>query len=262
MRVSILGYSGFLGSNLANHLKKKKIELVKIDLRNFFSLENYYKNKILKSILRSDVIVNCASSLEPKKKSDFFLNEFFPELIVKKNLEYKKRVIHISSINVLIKERKDMYSISKKIGEDKIKNYKNITIIRLPLIFKKNSKNEYIPAGNLKKIFNYLDFANLPFYPMIYPGHKYKPMNISDILIFLEKIIFSKKINKIYNLQGKKEYCLWDIFNDIAMQKKKNPSRIRINFNKKYIPNFIKDFLKKKNNSLQQLFSINHVIKK
>jgi len=261
MRVSILGYSGFLGSNLVNHLKKKNIKIVKIDLRKFFFLKNDYRDKVLESIFKSNVIVNCASSLEPKNESDFFLNEFLPELIVKKNSKYQKKIIHISTINVLTKERKDLYSISKKIGENKIKNNQHVTIVRLPLIYKKNNKNEYIPSGNLKKLFKYLDFVNLPLYPMIYPGHKYKPINIVDLLIFLERIIFSKKINRVYNLQGKKEQCLWDIFYDISKQKKKTPFKIRINFNKKYMPNFIKTFLKKKNNFLQQLFSIDHKIK-
>ena len=47
MKVSILGYSGFLGSNLANHLKKKNIEIVKTDLRKFFFLKNYFIDKII-----------------------------------------------------------------------------------------------------------------------------------------------------------------------------------------------------------------------
>ena len=124
MKVCVLGYSGFLGSNLVNHLKKKKIKLVKVNLREFFFLTNDYRDKILDFILSSDVIINCASSLKPKNKSDFFLNESFPELIVKKNLEYNRRIIHISTINVLIKDRQDLYSISKKIGEKKIINKK------------------------------------------------------------------------------------------------------------------------------------------
>lgn len=258
MRVCVLGYSGFLGSNLVNYLKKKKIKIVKVDLRSFFFLGNDYRDKILKFILRSDVVINCASSLDPINESDFFLNESFPEFLVKKNLKYNKRIIHISSVNTLIKDRQDLYSISKKIGENKIKNMRGATIMRLPLIFKKNNKNEYMPNGNLIKLFKYLDLIYLPLYPMIFPGHKYSPLNIKNFLYFLEKKIFSKKINRIYNLQGKKTQNLWNIFYDIAKKKKKIPFKIRINFNKKYVPNFIKNFLKKKNNFLQQLFSINH----
>jgi dTDP-4-dehydrorhamnose reductase len=257
MRVCVLGYSGFLGLNLVNHLKKKNIKTVKVNLRKFYFLGNDHRDKILKFILSFDVIINCASSLQPKNESDFFLNESFPELIAKKNLEYNKRIIHISTINVLIKERLDIYSISKKIGENKIKNKKNITIIRLPLIFKKINK-QYVPQGNLIKLFKYLDLIYFPFYPMIFPGHKYSPLNISNLLDFLEKKIFSKKINRIYNLQGREKKTLWDIFYDIAKRKKKIVFKIRINLNKKSVPIFIKNFLKKRNNFLQQLFSINH----
>jgi dTDP-4-dehydrorhamnose reductase len=258
MKVCVLGYSGFLGSNLVNHLKKKKIKLVKVNLREFFFLTNDYRDKILDFILSSDVIINCASSLKPKNKSDFFLNESFPELIVKKNLEYNRRIIHISTINVLIKDRQDLYSISKKTGEKKIINKKNTTIIRVPLLFQKNNKQEYIPKGNLKEIFNYLDLIYFPVYPMLYPGHKYNPLNVTILSNFLEKKIFSKKINKIYNLQGTKIQNIWDIFNDIAKQKKRIVFKVKINLNKKYVPTFVKKILKKQNNFLQQLFSINH----
>ena len=258
MRVSVLGYSGFLGSNLASYLEKKKVKVAKVDLRRFFFLTNNYKDKILKFILRSDVVINCASALKPKNKSDYFLNESFPELIVNKNLDYNKRIIHISTINVLIKDRQDLYSISKKIGEKKIINKKNTTIIRIPLLFKKNNKHEYIPEGNLKKLFNYLDLNYFPVYPMLYPGHKYNPLNIKDLLYFLEKKIFSKKVNKTYNLQGNEMLNTYDIFYNIAKQKKKAVFKIKINLNKKYVPKFVKNFLKKRNNFLQQLFSINH----
>ena len=33
---------------------------------------------------------------------------------------------------------------------------------------------------------------------------------------------------------------------------------LKINLNKKYVPTFVKNFLKKRNNFFQQLFSINH----
>jgi dTDP-4-dehydrorhamnose reductase len=258
MRVCVLGYSGFLGSNLVNYLKKKKTKVVKVDLRRFFFLGNDYRDKILKFILRSDVVINCASSLAPINESDYFLNKSFPELLVKMNLKYNKRIIHISTVNTLVKERQDSYSISKKIGESKIKNKKGVTIVRVPLIFKKNNKNEYMPNGNLIKLFKYLDLIYLPLYPMVFPGHKYSPLNIINLLYFLEKKIFSKKINRTYNLQGKKTQNLWEIFYAISKQKKKIPFKIPINFNKRYAPNFVKNFLKKRNNFLQQLFSINH----
>ena len=123
MRVCILGYSGFLGSNLVNYFKKKKIKIVKVDLRSFFFLRNDYRDKILKFILRSDVVINCASSLDPITESDFFLNESFPELLVKKNLKYNKRIIHISTVNTLVKERQEM---QKKLIINTLLSLKNI----------------------------------------------------------------------------------------------------------------------------------------
>ena len=70
-----------------------------------------------------DIVINCAANLKAKKMI-FFLNEKFPN-ILSNHLQTKNRnskLIHLSTINVLIKERKDIYTISKKKGEENLIN--------------------------------------------------------------------------------------------------------------------------------------------
>jgi dTDP-4-dehydrorhamnose reductase len=254
MKISIIGFSGFLGSELIKYLKKdKKIKLVKINSRDFsYSKINYF---LLKKIFQSEVIINCAASLNPKNKNDIFINKHFPALLCSYNKFFRKRIIHISTVNVLIKDRMDLYSLSKRYGEDKILNNKNITILRLPFLFKK-IHGFYLPLGNIKFFFQYLNINFLPFYPMIYPGHIYKPIEINNVLIFIKKIIFTKKIKKIYNIQGSKKKSLFDIFNEVALQLNKKTIKLNLILLNNYLPLFIKNFFKRKNSFLQQLVII------
>ena len=254
MKISIIGYSGFLGSELIKYLgSDKRIQIFKVNSRILSSTRTDYS--LIKKIFQSDLVINCAASLSPKNKSDIFINSHFPELLCSYNKIFKKRIIHISTINVLIKDRMDLYSISKKNGEKKILNKENVTILRLPLLFKKE-EGHYLPLGNIKFFFKYLNMNFLPFYPMIYPGHFYKPIEIIKVLIFIKNIIFLKKNKKIYNLQGSDIKSLFDIFNEVALQQDKKAIKINlISFNN-YLPFFIKKFLKKKNGFLQQLVII------
>ena len=253
MKISIIGFSGFLGSELVEYFKKdKKIQLVKINSREFSSRNiNYF---LLKKIFQSDIIINCAASLYPKNKNDIFINKHFPALLCSYNKFFQKRIIHVSTINVLIRDRIDLYSLSKKEGEYKIIKNKNITILRLPFLFKKKNGN-YLPLGNVKFFFKYLNIKFFPYYPMIYPGHIYKPIEITKVLIFIKNIIVKKKFKKIYNIQGSYKQNLYDIFNEVALQLNKKTIKINLRFLNNFLPVFIKNFFKK-NNFFQQLIAV------
>ena len=114
MDVIISGYSGFVGSHLLKVLKKKN-SVLKLNLRKFKNLE---KKKIIdflnKNFKKNTILINCASSLNPKTKQDFFLNSKLPEIFFDFTKKNNLKFIHISTINTLIKERQDDYTISKK----------------------------------------------------------------------------------------------------------------------------------------------------
>ncbi len=254
MLITILGSSGFIGSNF-NKILKKKYKIIKLDLRKFDYLLNEKKliEFLFYNLNKSDYVINCCASLKPKTKADFYINSKLPKIIQKTFNKMKKKpyLIHISTLNVLIKDRTDKYSISKKVGEISL-NKKNTTIIRLPLI----TSNKEI-SGNLKIFQKYLDLNLLPIYPMIYPGHIYRPVDINDLSSFLVNLLKIKNKNYEYNLIGKKQMSLWDIYLKIAKSKKKRVIKLNTNF----LSFLMNDKLKKKsfirnNDFLSQLFSI------
>jgi len=106
MKISIIGYSGFIGTylikNFSQNIKINKINLRKYNIRNL-------NKKIIKKIYSSNIIINCAASLNPISDNDFFLNENFLKYLLELNKKYNKKIIHLSSINILIKNRLDIY---------------------------------------------------------------------------------------------------------------------------------------------------------
>jgi len=157
----------------------------------------------------------------------------------------------------LINERRDPYTISKKIAEKKLENEK-VVILRLPLLYYEID-NVLQPDGNLKEIFNYLSLRFPYIYPMIYPGHIYEPLEINKLIIFIENLILERERSEnIYNIVGNEKKKLWDIFYQIAKHKNKKVLKINVGKIEKLIPNFLKLHINKRQNFFQQLISIDH----
>ncbi len=254
MKISLIGYTGFIGNFLSDNLSSK-YEIINLSLRNE-NLKDLKKTTIEK-IFSSNTIINCASSLNPKTKNDFYLNEKFLNYLISLNHNFKRKIIHLSSINTLIKNRLDNYSISKKRCEEELNDKENLFLIRLPLVYSK--KNGIIePKGNILKIFNYLRKIKLPVYPMIYPGHLYQPIEIEKLKNTIIKIIDGNEIRNDINLLGNEKKYLWDIFVEVAEIEKKKTLKLDLRFLYKILPESIKLIIKKQNNFLQQIASIDH----
>ena len=104
----------------------------------------------------------------PKNEFDLYINENIPYLILKSIKNKKIKFIHLSSINDLYEDLKDIYTISKRVAEKKILG-KNLTLIRPNLIYSKtNGFSNQVIEGYLN--------IKLPIYSMIYPGNIYKPV--------------------------------------------------------------------------------------
>lgn len=254
MKISIIGASGFIGEYLSKNMPQNFI-IKKIKLRNE-NLSNL-KKKTIDSIFSSKIVINCAASLHPKTSNDFFLNENFLKYLINLNKKYKKKIIHMSSINTLISDRIDQYSLTKKYSEKGIQNKKNITIIRLPLVIERKKKF-LLPKGNVSQLFNYLKKIKLPIYPMIYPGHIYQPIEISVLRDRIIKIIKVNKNSRVINLVGNKKISLYDLFLEIANHEKKKVFRIDLRYFYNFLPAYLKNIIKKQNNFVQQISSIDH----
>ena len=254
MKISIIGYTGFIGNFLSDSLSSK-YTIVNLSVRNE-NLENL-KKEIIEKIFSSNVIINCASSLNPKTKNDFYLNEKFLSCLISHNYSYKRKIIHLSTINTLIKNRLDDYSISKKRCEEELKNKENLFLIRLPMVYSRK-KGVIEPKGNILKIFNYLKKIKLPIYPMIYPGHLYQPIETEELKNTIIKIIDGDETKNEMNLLGNEKRYLWDIFKEVADIEKKKTLKLDFRFFYKILPEKLKQIIKKQNNFLQQIASIDH----
>ena len=258
MKICLLGSTGFLGKHIFKRFSKK-FSITKINLRKMPDYQEKGFINFLDKFNKSDIIINCAANLSPKSKRDFFINEDFPKILynhLKKNNK-KFKFIHMSTVNVLIKDRKDTYTKSKRKSEKKLFNTKT-EIIRLPLLIDK--KKGYIQNnGNLSALYRYLDVSILPIYPMLFPGHLYQPVTIHKLTDFINKIILQKNnIGKIYNISGKTKKSLWDLFEEIAIFKSKIFFKIDTRIINLLLPSFLKNVLREKNSFLQQLISIDN----
>lgn len=235
MKISILGASGFLGSELSKILKKKN-KVTKINLRNFKSFDQKILFKIANKLCENDLIINCATSLRPKTKNDFWINQYLSYYLLKymKTKKKKYTFIHISTTDVLIRNLNDDYTNSKRYAEKKISNFDCI-ILRLPLLYKKKYFEKF--SGKLI-LYKYLKFK-LPIYPMFYPGSIYQPLKIKFLSNFIINICNKRKRKKVYNLVGETKFTLWDIFNQISKIKKKNIIKLRTKILNFFFPYFL-----------------------
>lgn len=255
-KISIVGHTGFIGAYLCKYLKKEKFIIKKINLRN--KIISKLPESFLNEILKSDVVINAAASLKPKSPEDYYLNERFPSILSKINKNFKRKIIHLSSINVLIKNRQDNYSLSKKKSEINLKKYKqNLFVLRLPLIIQ-TVNGKIKNNGNLSYIYNYFKILKLPIYPMIYPGHIYSPVELIYVAKTIKDIIENKNNKKIINISGVRSESLWSLSQKIAKIKKKKIFKINSLLVKKIIPNFLTKYIAKQDNFFQQILCIDH----
>ena len=72
MKVSIIGSSGFIGKFLSDRLSKN-FDILNINIRNENISE--LREELINRIFSSEIIINCAASLNPSTQNDYFLNE-------------------------------------------------------------------------------------------------------------------------------------------------------------------------------------------
>lgn len=254
--IAVSGQNGFIGKEFINYLKSKKISYKCINFyKNDLSLNKICPGREIKKINKCKYFIHFASSLDPKTKQDFLFNEKIPNYIHKK-INKKVYFIYISTINVLIKDRIDSYTKTKQKAEVLFKSNKNLTIVRLSLVFK-YKKKKIINVGPAKRIFKAIDF--FPFFvPCIYPGNIYNPIDVVKLNKFLVKLLKRKIKKKYYNILGLKQFNFFEIVKSISDSKNKVILKINIYFIKNKFPKFINTFFKKQNNFLNQFAQINN----
>ena len=110
MNIAIFGYSGFIGSHISKELNKIN-NVFEISSRNitYNSSDNDIFDYFDTKLINVNIIINCCANKKPKNRNDIFINENLSKIIQNYILKKKLNIhlYHLSSINVLIKEKKD-----------------------------------------------------------------------------------------------------------------------------------------------------------
>lgn len=258
-KICIIGSKGFIGKELRKNLKLQKINFIEINLPrpdDDKRLASYYINlisKILTQIKNCTVIINCAGSINCKKKHDFFFNSNFDVLfqnyLVKKKLKIK--YISINSTKIF-GPWKDLYSISKKKLHNNFKNSKLFISIYPDLIIDTKSNTYKKIKIVLKKI------KTIPL-PIFNPGKTFYPLDNKSFVQNLIKIALYKNKKFKYIIMGKKKISFYQLISKINKKEKLN--RYIKSINKKWFKYLPLKLLKLlyQNNILQNFDDIDYI---
>jgi len=220
--IVLLGNSGSISRALEREILQMGLRSLNLKISRQNSItESSFINERLDCNLKKEkyfFIVNTIASLNPKTKSDYYVNEFLPLDLLKYANKNNGFLIHLSTNNISNINLIDLYTNQKRNGEQKIlkSNFLEYMIIRLPLVLPlKDIQNNLIPYQYKLLV----KFLKLPFIAIVPPSRNiYRPMSALEVA----KIILSKVINfkkeykqKIISLNGKREMNLLDISKDL-----------------------------------------------
>jgi nucleoside-diphosphate-sugar epimerase len=214
MKIAITGSGGMLGGCISRVAKRHGHQVVPIHFASANTEAEEYLDAVincLKDIRDCDFIIHCASSKSPRQSFDFYLNAKVPKVIedyiYDQNLNCK--LIHVSSINVIIGSLEDKYTESKRQGEKSL-NKAHTTIIRPGLLWSPNED----PI--LTKLCAYFSRPLIPKI-MFKPGNIYSPVDPDALASFIvSELVELDAAPKVINILGDRKYSLWELMKELA----------------------------------------------
>ncbi len=210
--IFVNGSNGFIGKNLVKFLESD-FQIIKFTVpRNLENINSYIKQAI--EPYNIDYFIHLNFVKKPKSKFENFLNLEIPILIIKYLLENKKncKFIYSGTMNIFIKNSNDLYTKQKKIIENKISNYQNVIIVRMPFIMSNKVEGD---KAKLSKFVNCLPLIGL----IPYKGSKINYLDLFSVMNEIKKIMNSKNIYKNYNLISNKYIYLYEIAKSLNNKK-------------------------------------------
>jgi dTDP-4-dehydrorhamnose reductase len=207
VNIGVSGAGGMLGSHLCKNLNDSKNHNV-VNLSLGHDYGKIHKDILIELIQRKEIaaIVNCAAAMNLKDENDYNINACLPRLlydVLQESNSGNFKFIHISSINVLLESRVNLYSQSKRVAEESLKNTSAI-ILRPHLIWSKT------PEGDHKKLLNYIN-SPFPLKLIPYPGHSFWPVDVDSLATYICNILSDEINSSIINIKGEKKSSLWDL---------------------------------------------------
>ncbi len=210
-KILITGRNGFIGRNLFDYLNNKKyiVSPAKRDTN---------KKDLFSIIKNSDVVIHTAAITNPFDKEIWKVNLDYTNLIVRVCKKLDKKLIYISTQNVLFGT--DTYSKTKRLSEKLVKTLKSYVILRPTIVYGKNEDRYISNLINLIK--------KSPLIPIIGDGkNKIQPLYLNDLIKIIEFCI-NKNVNGVYLIAGKSIITYNDLINQIINILKVNRLKVHI----------------------------------
>lgn len=212
MKIAITGSGGLFGGSLLNQAIAAGHQVVPISFAHIKSepfSESIHKS--LTVLQDCDILIHCAASKNPKSPFEQYLNIQVPHLIEQyiTSQQLACHLIHISSMNVVINELQDNYTLTKRHAESLL-DPKKTSIIRPGLIWSP------LHDPNIKKITAYLKKSYLP-HLIFKPGNWYSPVDPDSLAQFLLAKLGDLLIHpQTLHILGTQKYSLWELVNRLA----------------------------------------------
>ena len=232
MVVGVTGTSGFLGKALSKALEKSSIEFVPIQ----FPKTNEVFDKVflenLVSNLKVEAVFHLAAVRNPRNRYEFDVNARLPVLFANalKRNHPNIRFIHLSSLNTVLSQRNDSYSVSKRQAEKSLEDTGAI-IIRPGIIWSWQANAE----GDAGRLRNFLE-RSLPFHPIPFPGQLYKPLLVEKLAPRIVQLIAEQNPPSIIEALGDRSATIWELAKCTAKNTKARLLPVPTSFLEKLLP--------------------------
>lgn len=236
MHVGVTGAGGFIGREIVGACSAARISTssLRLDFEdNWIELSEVEKQL---ENLKLDVLVHTAAIRKPKTKFELAFNVELPFKLkaALSKISPNARFIHFSSMNVLLSQRNDVYTKTKRVAEE-ILQETNVTIIRPTLVWSWDSD----ARGDPGRLIKYLNFP-LPLHPAPYPGQVYRPIDVKELAKKIVDASTDKQQPRVINVIGSKPMTLWELANITAKQKSAKLVPIPIEILEKIFPHNLK----------------------
>jgi nucleoside-diphosphate-sugar epimerase len=154
-----------------------------------------------------DSLIHLAAVRYPSNEQELEVNARLPRLLENALTQASPgaRFIYLSSINVVLSERIDTYSIGKRQAEAALKNSAAI-IVRASILWSWGDG----AGGDAGRLYNYLN-RPLPFHPVPLPGQIYHPVMVEALANRLVELLHEQNPRSIINVFGDKTVTIWEL---------------------------------------------------
>ena len=233
MRIALTGSGGFLGKALMQVGACVGAQMVPLKLpRNAASVTRAELYDLLNP-LNFDVLVHTAAARFPRSMDELAFNSELPGKLARAISETHPdaRLIHISSLNVLIDQLRDSYSQSKRAGEKSLMIDEKISIVRPGLIWSSAGEGD---AGRVEKV----AALPMPWIPIPHPGPSFRPLDVNDMAVALFEYVIKFGHRRVVNIFGDTPVTLFQLIDNACAKKGKRALRVPTGWIFSLLPEF------------------------